>query len=182
MTQPYDVTVLGAGPAGYVAAVRAAQLGLKTAVVERDKFGGVCVYEGCIPTKALLKNAEIVHLVQSRAKEFGLSFDNLSVDYAVAFKRSRRTSDRLMKGIQHLFKANDIAVLEGSGTIVSSNQLQVALNDGGQATVETRNLLVATGARPRSIPLVQQRTQPRFVPVSSSDIEQGPDDISHHVV
>ncbi len=152
MPPSFDLAVLGAGPAGYVAAIRAAQLGLETAVVERDKFGGVCVYEGCIPTKALLKSAEVVHLVQSRAKEFGLRFENLSVDYGVAFKRSRRTAKRLSKGIQHLFKTNDVAVFEGTGTLLAPDRVRVTLNEGEQVTLETQHLLVATGARPRSIP------------------------------
>jgi len=92
MADQYDVVVLGAGPGGYVAAIRAAQLGLKTAVVEKQYLGGVCLNIGCIPTKALLKNAEVAHTLQHRAKEFGFSFDNLKLDYNAAFKRSRQVS------------------------------------------------------------------------------------------
>jgi dihydrolipoamide dehydrogenase len=155
MTDAHDVTVIGAGPAGYVAAIRAAQLGLKTAIVEKKYWGGVCLNVGCIPSKALLKNAELAYLVQHRAQEFGFSFDNLSLDYAVAFKRSRRVSERLVKGVQFLMRKNKIDTYEGRGTIVSPNEVQVALNAGGEATLQTRNLIIATGHHPGSIPGVE---------------------------
>jgi dihydrolipoamide dehydrogenase len=97
MAKEYDVVVLGAGPGGYVAAIRAAQLGLKTAVVEKKYWGGVCLNVGCIPSKALIKNAEVAHTLQHRGEEFGFSFDNLKLDFGVAFKRSRQVSERLVK-------------------------------------------------------------------------------------
>jgi dihydrolipoamide dehydrogenase len=152
MSNPYDVTVIGAGPGGYVAAIRAAQLGLRTAIVEKKYWGGVCLNVGCIPSKALLKNAEVVHLIQHRAKEFGFSFDNLSIDYAVAFKRSRQVSSRLVKGVQFLMRKNKIDVFDGWGTITQPGEVRVELNDGGEEMLSTKNLIVATGHHPGSIP------------------------------
>jgi dihydrolipoamide dehydrogenase len=155
MADQYDVVVLGAGPGGYVAAIRAAQLGLRTAVVERQYMGGVCLNIGCIPTKALLKNAEVAHTLQHRAKEFGFSFDNLKLDYPVAFKRSRQVSDRLVKGISFLMKKNKIDVYDGTGTLTGPNTMAVKLNDGKEATLDAKNIIIATGARPRPFPGVE---------------------------
>ena len=111
----FDVAVLGAGPGGYVAAIRAAQLGLKTAIVERDQLGGVCLNWGCIPTKSLLRNAEIMELLK-QGKEFGFSFENLQTDYAVAQKRSRDVSGRLVKGVEFLMKKNNIQLFRGKAS------------------------------------------------------------------
>ncbi|MBP6787004.1 MAG: dihydrolipoyl dehydrogenase [Candidatus Promineofilum sp.] len=155
MADQYDVVVLGAGPGGYVAAIRAAQLGLRTAVVERQYMGGVCLNIGCIPTKALLKNAEVAHTLQHRAKEFGFSFDNLKLDYPTAFKRSRQVSDRLVKGVSFLMKKNKIDVYDGTGTLTGPNTMAVKLNDGQEATLSAKNIIVATGARPRPFPGVE---------------------------
>ena len=155
MADQYDVLVLGAGPGGYVAAIRAAQLGLRTAVVERQYMGGVCLNIGCIPTKALLKNAEVAHTLQHRAKEFGFSFDNLKLDYPTAFKRSRQVSDRLVKGVSFLMKKNKIDVYDGTGTLTGPNTMAVKLNDGQEATLSAKNIIVATGARPRPFPGVE---------------------------
>ena len=155
MADQYDVVVLGAGPGGYVAAIRAAQLGLRTAVVERQYMGGVCLNIGCIPTKALLKNAEVAHTLQHRAKEFGFSFDNLKLDYPTAFKRSRQVSDRLVKGVSFLMKKNKIDVYDGTGTLTGPNTMAVKLNDGKEATLSAKNIIIATGARPRPFPGVE---------------------------
>ena len=152
MAQQYDVVVLGAGPGGYVAAIRAAQLGQKTAIVEKEKLGGVCLNIGCIPTKALLHNAEIAHTLQHRGKEFGFSFDNLELDYGVAFKRSRQVSDRLVKGVGFLMRKNKIDVFEGTGKLTGRESIEVVLNAGGQETLQARNIIIATGARPRTLP------------------------------
>ncbi len=155
MANEYDLVVLGAGPGGYVAAIRAAQLGLKVAVVEKEYWGGVCLNVGCIPSKSLLKNAEVAHTLQHRAKEFGFSFENLSLDYQVAFKRSRQVSSRLVKGIGFLMKKNKIDTYDGWGTIKDNKSLTVALNDGGEETLTFKNLIIATGAHVRMIPGVQ---------------------------
>lgn len=152
MADEYDVVVLGAGPGGYVAAIRASQLGLKTAIVEKNALGGVCLNIGCIPSKALLKNAEIANTLLHRSKEFGFSFDNLQLDYGVAFKRSRQVSQRLVKGVGFLMRKNKIDVYEGAGTLTGTSSMHVALNDGGEAELQAKNFIIATGASPRSVP------------------------------
>jgi dihydrolipoamide dehydrogenase len=171
MTDQYDVAVLGAGPGGYVAAIRASQLGLKTAIIEKEYMGGVCLNIGCIPTKALLKNAEIAHTLQHRAKEFGFSFDNLSLDYGVAFKRSRQVSERLVKGVGFLMKKNKIDVYEGAGQLAGTTTIQIKLNDGKEATVNAKNIIIATGARPRPFPGVDfdDKTVISYIPAILSE-------------
>jgi dihydrolipoamide dehydrogenase len=155
MTDQYDVVVLGAGPGGYVAAIRAAQLGQKVAIIEKEYIGGVCLNIGCIPTKALLKNAEVAHTLQHRAKEFGFDFKDLTLDYSVAFKRSREVSARLVKGIGFLLKKHKIDLLEGAGMLTGPNNLKVTLNEGGEKELEAKAIIVATGARPRTLPGVE---------------------------
>lgn len=153
MAQEYDVVVLGAGPGGYVAAIRAAQLGLKTAIVEKQWWGGVCLNVGCIPSKALLRNAELAHIFQHRLSDFGFSAGgDVSVDYAAAFKRSRDVSDRLVKGVQFLMKKNKIDTYNGWGTIQDKATVSVALEDGKNEELKTKNLIIATGAETRLLP------------------------------
>ena len=162
MATTYDVTIIGGGPGGYVAAIRAAQLGLKVALVEREYLGGVCLSWGCIPSKALLRNAEIAQLL-GRGKEFGFSFDNLKLDYAVAQKRSRQVSDRLVKGTQFLMKKNKVDVYQGSGKLKSASQVEVASVPDAPAVngqqfdgvLDSKNVVIATGARAAQIPGVQ---------------------------
>ena len=149
--QTYDVTVIGAGPGGYVAAIRAAQLGLKVALIEKEHLGGVCLNWGCIPTKALLRNAEIVHLL-GRGKEFGFTVTGLEVDFGVAIDRSRRVSERLVKGVGMLMRKNKIEVIEGIGTLRSVGAVEVTLNAGGTRTLASRNTIIATGGSARTIP------------------------------
>ena len=145
----YDFIVLGGGPGGYVAAIRAAQLGQKAAVVEREALGWICLSWGCIPTKSLLRNAELASILTGEAKEFGFSFDNLKLDYAVAHKRSRQVSERLVRGIGFLFKKNNITHIQGTGKLVGPKQIKV--EPSGQ-TLEGKKIIIATGARPRSLP------------------------------
>jgi len=152
MTLDFDVAILGAGPGGYVAAIRAAQLGLKVAIVEKNALGGVCLNIGCVPSKSLLKNAEVAHTLQHRGKEFGFQFENLKLDYSVAFKRSRQVSSRLVKGVGFLMRKNKIEVFEGLGTLTGNNSLHIALTDGETTDINFKNIIIATGARPRSIP------------------------------
>lgn len=155
MANEYQVVVLGAGPAGYVAAIRAAQLGLKTAIIEKEALGGVCLNIGCIPSKALLKNAEVAHTLKNRGKEFGFSFENLDLDYATAYERSRQVSQRLVKGVGFLMKKNDIDVFEGTGTLSGPNSLQVSLNDAEEVSLEAENIILATGASVRTVPGIE---------------------------
>ncbi len=142
----YDVIVIGAGPGGYVCAIRAAQLGLKTAVVEKQWLGGVCLNVGCIPSKSLLKNAEIAHILRERGKEFGFSIENLQLDFGVAFKRSRQVSDRLTKGVGFLMKKNAIDVHMGTGRVIARDTVAVTDKDGNTSELKTKNIVVATGA------------------------------------
>ena len=147
----YDVAVIGGGPGGYVAAIRAAQLGLKACVIERDALGGVCLNWGCIPSKALLKNAEILSYIH-RADQFGLRFDNFSADYSVAVGRSRQVVDRMTRGVGFLLRKNNVEHIAGTARLTSANLIDVVGADGQSSQVSARNIIVATGARPRSIP------------------------------
>jgi dihydrolipoamide dehydrogenase len=143
----YDVIVLGAGPAGYVCAIRASQLGLKTAIVDKQWLGGVCLNVGCIPSKALLKNADVAHTLRERGKEFGFSFENLNLDYSAAVKRSRQVSNRITKGVGFLMKKNNIDVHMGSGKIESKDTLIVTDENGEAKKLTAKNIVVATGAK-----------------------------------
>ena len=146
MSDTYDVIVIGAGPAGYVAAIRAAQLGQKTAIVDKQWLGGVCLNVGCIPSKSLLRNAEIAHILRERGKEFGFSFENLTLDYSVAVKRSRQVSDRLTKGVAFLMRKNNIAVHMGTAKLSSKDAVAVTDKDGKVTELITKNIILATGA------------------------------------
>jgi len=147
----YDVVVIGGGPGGYVAAIRSAQLEQKTAIIERDKLGGICLNWGCIPTKALLKNAEIYHQFQ-RAKEWGISYENLKVDWAKVIKRSRDVSSRLNKGVEYLMKKNEIASISGTARLLDRHTIAVTGADGKETRVTATKICIATGARPRPLP------------------------------
>ncbi len=151
----YDVIVIGAGPGGYVCAIRAAQLGLKTAIVEKEFLGGICLNVGCIPSKALLKNADVAHTLRERGSEFGFQVDGLKLDYGAAVKRSRQVSDRLVKGVGFLMKKNKIDVHEGTATFVDARTLDVALKDGSKEQLTAKNIVVATGASAAMIPGVE---------------------------
>src|SRR4030043_138587 len=121
----YDVIVIGAGPGGYVCAIRAAQLGLKTVIIDKQWLGGVCLNVGCIPSKALLKNADVASILREGSKEFGFSFENLHLDYSVAVKRSRQVSNRLTKGVGFLMKKNNITVHMGMAKLTANNSVTV---------------------------------------------------------
>jgi dihydrolipoamide dehydrogenase len=146
MSENFDVVVIGAGPGGYVAAIRASQLGLKTAIVDKQWMGGVCLNVGCIPSKALLKNADVAHTLLHRGKEFGFSFENLNLDYSVAVKRSRQVSDRLVKGVGFLMKKNNIAVHMGVAKLTAKDTVAVTDKDGKVTELKANNIIVATGA------------------------------------
>ncbi|OIQ45158.1 MAG: dihydrolipoyl dehydrogenase [Roseobacter sp. MedPE-SW] len=148
--QTYDVIVIGAGPGGYVAAIRAAQLGLKTVIVERENLGGICLNWGCIPTKALLRSSEVFHLME-RAKEFGLGADNITYDLDAVVKRSRGVAKQLSSGIGHLMKKNKITVVMGEATIPAKGKVSVKTDKGTQE-LAAKNIILATGARARELP------------------------------
>jgi len=148
----YDLIVIGGGPAGYVAAIRASQLGKKVACVEVERAGGTCLNWGCIPTKALLKNAELFHTLVHRSKEFGFSFENLQYDWSSVIGRSRKVADKLAGGIEFLFKKNKVDYILGYGSIEGPGKVGVKAADGSTSVLETKNILIATGAKSRPLP------------------------------
>ena len=150
MSEQYDVIVLGSGPGGYVAAIRAAQLGLKTAIVERELLGGICLNWGCIPTKALLRSAEVFHYMQ-HAKDYGLAAKEIEADLEAVVKRSRGVAKQLNAGVTHLMKKNKIAVHMGVGTLTAPGKLEVK-GEKGTETLTAKHIIVATGARARDLP------------------------------
>lgn len=150
MAENYDLIVLGSGPGGYVAAIRAAQLGLKTAIVERENLGGICLNWGCIPTKALLRSAEIYHYMQ-HAGDYGLTAANISADIDAVVKRSRGVAKQLNQGVTHLMKKNKITVHMGDGKLTAANKLTVT-TDGKTEELTAKNIILATGARARDLP------------------------------
>ncbi len=153
MAKEYDVVVLGAGPGGYVAAIRASQLGLKTAVIEKKYWGGVCLNVGCIPSKALLRNAELAHIVNHEAKTFGMNIEGkVTFDYGVAFSRSRKVADGRVKGVHFLMKKNKIDEFDGWATFTDANTFSVALNNGSKENVKFKHCIIAAGSTTRLIP------------------------------
>jgi dihydrolipoamide dehydrogenase len=151
MASHVDVLVLGAGPGGYVAAVRAAQLGRSVAVVEEKYWGGVCLNVGCIPSKALLRNAELAHLMRAEAATFGISGD-VSFDFGAAFDRSRTVADGRVKGVHFLMRKNKIREVHGRGSFLDASTIEVALTDGGTETITFDDAIIATGATTRLLP------------------------------
>jgi dihydrolipoamide dehydrogenase len=151
----YDVVIIGAGPGGYVAAIRASQLGLKTAIVDREWLGGVCLNVGCIPSKALLKNAEVALLLRERSKEFGFSFDNLKLDFSAAVKRSRQVSDRLTRGVGFLMKKHNVQVVMGTARLTAKDEVLVKGSDGKEQMLKAKHIIIATGSRVASLPGVE---------------------------
>ncbi len=151
MADHYDVVVLGAGPGGYVAAIRASQLGKKVAVVEKKYWGGVCLNVGCIPSKALLRNAELAHTLQHEKKKFGIEGD-ATMAFGATFKRSREVSAGIVKGVHYLMKKNKITEVDGWGTLTSPTSMSVELNEGETSELTFDNLIIATGAFTRLIP------------------------------
>lgn len=146
----FDLIVIGGGPGGYVAAIRAAQLGMKTALVEREHLGGICLNWGCIPTKALLRSAEVYHLIQ-HADAFGLSVKDVSIDFSKIIKRSRGVAAQLSAGIAHLMKKNKVTVFNGHGKLAGSGKVTVETPDKKTETLTAKNIILATGARARAL-------------------------------
>src|SRR5690625_2769495 len=151
----YDIIVLGSGPGGYVAAIRASQLGFKTAVIEKENLGGICLNWGCIPTKALLRSAEVFSYLQS-AEEFGLKAENVESDFTQVVKRSRTVADNMSNGVGYLMKKNKIDVIEGAGKLLKGKKIEVTDKDGQSKTYEADHIIIATGARSRELPNLKQ--------------------------
>ncbi len=150
----FDVVIVGSGPGGYVAAIRAAQLGMQTALVEREDLGGICLNWGCIPTKTLLRSAEIYDYMK-HADDFGLSVENVSFDLGKIVGRSRAVASKLNSGVKHLLKKNKVVVFSGSARLDGERRLSVDLNDGKTKKLTAQNIILATGARPREIPGIE---------------------------
>ena len=151
----YDVIVLGSGPGGYVTAIRASQLGFKVAIIEKENLGGVCLNWGCIPTKALIKSAQVFEYIQ-HAKEYGINVSEASADFGAVIKRSRDVADGMSKGIQFLMKKNKIDVIMGYGKVKAKGQIEVTAADGAKQIVEAKNIIIATGGRSRELPNLKQ--------------------------
>ncbi|GAA4374246.1 dihydrolipoyl dehydrogenase [Hymenobacter koreensis] len=151
MALQYDVVVIGSGPGGYVAAIRASQLGLKVGVVERESLGGICLNWGCIPTKALLKSAQVFDYLK-HPQEYGLSADNVGYDFTKVVQRSRGVADGMSKGINFLFKKNKIDAIMGTAKVLKPGEVDVTKADGSKETVQAKHIILATGARARELP------------------------------
>ncbi|HGY57060.1 MAG TPA: dihydrolipoyl dehydrogenase [Caldithrix abyssi] len=154
MSKSYDIAIIGSGPGGYVAAIRAAQLKMKTALIERDRLGGVCLNWGCIPTKALLKSVEVLQEIK-QAKSYGIKVSDVSADFEQIIKRSRRVADMNSKGVEFLMKKNGIDVIKGSAQFKAADTVTVKSEDGKTETVKAKHIIIATGGRPRSIPGIE---------------------------
>src|SRR6201987_1808033 len=148
----YDLVVIGGGPAGYVGAIRAAQLGKKVACVEKERAGGTCLNWGCIPTKSLLRNAELYQLLQKRAADFGFAFENLSCDWPKIISRSRGVADKLAGGVEFLFKKNKVDYLRGEASIPAAGKVSYKDRNGTEETIEGNPILIATGVVSREMP------------------------------
>jgi dihydrolipoamide dehydrogenase len=151
----YDVIIIGSGPGGYVAAIRASQLGLKTAIVERESLGGICLNWGCIPTKALLKSAQVFEYI-NHAAEYGINTAPAEADFAAVIKRSRGVADGMSKGVQFLMKKNKIEVIMGTGKVKPGNKVEVKAADGSQKEYTATNIIIATGGRSKELPNIKQ--------------------------
>src|SRR6187551_150373 len=151
----YDLIVIGSGPGGYVAAIRASQLGLKTAIVERESLGGICLNWGCIPTKALLKSAQVFEYL-NHAADYGIKTNGGEVDFEAVVKRSRGVADGMSKGVQFLMKKNKIDVIMGTGKVKPGNKVEIKGADGATKELTAKNIIVATGGRSKELPSVKQ--------------------------
>ncbi len=151
MANSFDVIVIGSGPGGYVAAIRASQLGKKVAIVERESLGGICLNWGCIPTKALLKSAQVYEYMQ-HAKDYGLTVEKFGADFPAVVKRSRDVAEGMSKGVQFLMKKNKIETILGNARLTKDKKIEVTLNEGGKKEIYTApHIILATGARSRSL-------------------------------
>src|SRR3970282_157056 len=150
MANQFDVIILGGGPAGYVCAIRAAQLGLNTAVVEREKLGGVCVNIGCIPSKALLHSAYVANLIRHDAKDLGITVDGVKLDYGTAMRRSRQVSEQNAKGVEFLMKKHRVTVVRDTGTLLPGRQVQA----GKETLTASKAVVLATGTRVKGLPQI----------------------------
>jgi dihydrolipoamide dehydrogenase len=155
MTNAFDVAIIGAGPGGYVAAIRASQLGLKVAIIEREHLGGICLNWGCIPTKALIKSAQVYDYMKHSA-DYGINATGVQHDFGAVIKRSRGVADKMSKGVTFLMKKNKIDVIMGYGKIAGKGKIEVTAADGSKQIVESKYIVIATGGRSRELPNLKQ--------------------------
>ena len=167
----YDLIVLGSGPGGYVAAIRAAQLGMKVAIVEKENLGGVCLNWGCIPTKALLKSAQVFEYL-NHAEEYGITVGKSTANFDKIISRSRGVADGMSKGIQFLMKKNKIDVITGTGKIKRGKVMEVTSSDGSKKDYLAKNIIIATGARSRELPNLKQDGKKYYRLSRSDDVIQ----------
>ncbi len=172
----YDVAIIGSGPGGYVAAIRAAQLNLKTAIIERDRLGGVCLNWGCIPTKALLKSAQLLDEI-THAKTFGIKVEKAEADFPAIIRRSRQVADLNSKGVDFLMRKNKIDVIQGNATFQSPNDLLITQKDGKTQTISARHIIIATGGRPKSIPGIEIDEQTVISSKTAMTLDERPESL-----
>ncbi len=178
MSKNYEIAILGGGPGGYVAAIRAGHLGFKTVVIDKDNLGGVCLNWGCIPTKSLLKNAEIFDIMKNHSNDFGISVEGLSFDFSKIIKRSRDISDRITKNVELLVKKNKVDRIRGFGKLASKNQIDIFDNDGKKTdSVIAEKIIIATGARPKTIPSIPVDKKNIITSTEAMSLEKQPKDL-----
>lgn len=178
MTKNYDIAILGGGPGGYVAAIRAAQLGFKTVVIDKENLGGICLNWGCIPTKSLLKNAELFDNMKNHSSDFGIKISGIEFDFNKIIKRSRDISDRITKNVEMLIKKNKVDRIRGYGKLVSKNQIEIFDNSNKKIeTVTSSNIIIATGARPRLLPNIPVDKKNIITSTEAMSLEKLPKDL-----
>lgn len=178
MSKNFEIAVLGGGPGGYVAAIKAAQLGYNTCVIEKDNLGGVCLNWGCIPTKALLKSAEVYDLMNNKSKDFGITVEGLDYDFSKIIKRSRNVSKKVTKGVEFLMRKNKIERIKGYGKFVSKSEINVFDEEGNVIdNVIADNIIVATGARPKSIPSIPVDRERIITSSEAMNLDKQPDEM-----
>jgi len=178
MSKNFEIVVLGGGPGGYVAAIKAAQLGYKTCVIEKDNLGGVCLNWGCIPTKALLKSAEVYDLMSNKSKDFGITVEGLEYDFSKIIKRSRNVSKKVTKGVEFLIRKNKIERFKGYGKFVSKNEINVFDDQENiTETIIADNIIIATGARPKSISSIPVDRERIITSSEAMNLDKQPDEM-----
>ena len=178
MSKHYEIAVLGGGPGGYVAAIRAGQLGYSTVVIDKDNLGGICLNWGCIPTKSLIKNAEMYDAIKNHAKDFGITAENVSIDFSKVIKRSRDISDRITKNIELLIKKNKIDRIRGFGKLSAKNQIDIYDADGKVTeSVTADKIIIATGAHPKVFPSIPVDRKNIITSTEAMNLEKQPKDL-----
>lgn len=178
MSGKYDIAVLGGGPGGYVAAIRAAQLGFKTVVIDKDNLGGICLNWGCIPTKSLLKNAEVYDMMKNHSGDFGITVEGLNFDFSKIIKRSRNVATKMSRGVDFLMKKNKVDVVKGFGKFISQKQLEILDGEGTKInSITADKIIIATGARPKKIDAIPVDNKNIITSKEAMNLEALPKDL-----